>query len=87
MTLRLSDPKTLYRTGLIEKWGGGTLEMARNCGKAGLPAPTFKEAQGALWVNFPRGAAAEEKVLEKVLEKVTVNQGKIVSSSPKPADN
>ena len=71
----------LYYAGLIEKWGGGTLEMARNCSKAGLPTPTFKEDQGALWVTFPRGAAAEEKVLEKVLEKVTVNQGKILSAT------
>ena len=71
----------LYYAGLIEKWGSGTLEIARSCGKAGLPAPKFKEDQGALWITFPHKTEPEKKVLEKVPEKVTANQGKILSEA------
>ena len=70
----------LYYAGLIEKWGGGTLEIIHSCDKAGLPAPKFKEDQGALWLTFPHTAKSEktreksnEKSNEKVLCLVTEN--------------
>ena len=71
----------LYYAGLIEKWGGGTLEIARSCVKAGLPAPMFKEDQGALWVTFPHKTNSEKikalpktkEYTEKYTEKYTEN--------------
>ncbi|MBI4679173.1 MAG: putative DNA binding domain-containing protein [Elusimicrobia bacterium] len=42
----------LYYAGWIEKWGGGTLAIIRDCGKAGLPEPRFEEKQGGLWLTL-----------------------------------
>ncbi len=43
----------LHVSGMIEKWGRGTLEMIELCKRSGNPAPTFEEATGSFIVTFP----------------------------------
>jgi len=50
----------LYYAGLIEKWGGGTIEIISSCAKAGLPEPQFEEKQGGLWVTFSKNFLTED---------------------------
>jgi ATP-dependent DNA helicase RecG len=42
----------LYRRGLIEKWGGGTLRMAEASERAGTPAPEFFADRQRVTVTF-----------------------------------
>jgi ATP-dependent DNA helicase RecG len=42
----------LYRRGLIEKWGGGTLRMAEASERAGRPAPEFFADHQRVTVTF-----------------------------------
>jgi ATP-dependent DNA helicase RecG len=42
----------LYRRGLIEKWGGGTLRMAEASERAGTPAPEFFADHQRVTVTF-----------------------------------
>lgn len=50
----------LYYAGLIEKWGGGTLQIIRSCKTADLPDPQFEEKQGGLWLTFPKDVMTED---------------------------
>lgn len=43
----------LHVSGMIEKWGRGTLEMIELCKQSGNPAPTFEESTGSFIVTFP----------------------------------
>lgn len=43
----------LHVSGMIEKWGRGTLEMIELCKRSGNLAPTFEEATGSFIVTFP----------------------------------
>ncbi len=42
----------LYRRGLIEQWGRGTLKIRELVERAGLPSPEFEERAGELVVRF-----------------------------------
>ena len=42
----------LYRRGIIESWGRGTLKMAESAASAGLPRPEIEDIGGCLTVRF-----------------------------------
>lgn len=44
--------RVLYRRGVIERWGRGTIKMAELTAQAGLPRPDIEEAGGAVTVRF-----------------------------------
>lgn len=44
--------RVLYRRGIVEQWGRGTLKMAELTNLAGLPRPEIEEAGGAVTVRF-----------------------------------
>ena len=52
-----------FDIGWIERWGSGIQKILDECSAAGMPEPTFDEKQGALWVAFAHGLAAEEHPL------------------------
>lgn len=43
----------LYASGMIEKWGRGTLDMIELCKNSGNPSPRFEETVGSFSVVFP----------------------------------
>jgi len=44
--------RTLYRRGMIEAWGRGTLKIAELAQQAGLPRPEIEDAGGCVTVRF-----------------------------------
>lgn len=53
----------LYRRGLIEQWGRGTLRMRELSVRAGLAPPDFEERGGELVVRFfPTGYVAPRRI-------------------------
>ncbi len=44
--------RVLYRLGIIESWGRGTIKMAELARQAGLPAPEIEGAGGCVTVRF-----------------------------------
>jgi len=44
--------RTLFRRGVIESWGRGTLKMAELVQQAGLPRPEIEDAGGCVTVRF-----------------------------------
>lgn len=44
--------RVLYRRGVVEQWGRGTLKMAELTAQAGLPRPDIEEAGGGVTVRF-----------------------------------
>ncbi|GAB3220700.1 ATP-binding protein [Spirosoma arcticum] len=42
----------MFRGGLVETWGRGTLKMISECRAWGLPDPVFEDKQGGVWVTF-----------------------------------
>ncbi|MBM3458604.1 MAG: hypothetical protein FJX77_08755, partial [Armatimonadetes bacterium] len=50
----------LYRAGLIEQWGTGTLRIVRECAAAGLVRPEFRWEMGTFMVRFT-GPGTEER--------------------------
>ena len=42
----------MFRGGLVETWGRGTLKMIAECRTWGLPDPLFEDKQGGVWVTF-----------------------------------
>ena len=44
-----------YMRGIIEEWGGGTLQMAELASSAGLPIPEIEDAGGTVTVRFRHG--------------------------------
>jgi ATP-dependent DNA helicase RecG len=44
--------RVLYRRGIIESWGRGTLRIAELAQRAGLPRPEIEEAGGCVTVRF-----------------------------------
>lgn len=42
----------MFRGGLVETWGRGTLKMIAECRGWGLPDPLFEDKQGGIWVTF-----------------------------------
>ena len=47
--------RTLYRRGIIEEWGSGTLKMADLASSSGLPVPEIEDDGGAVTVRFRHG--------------------------------
>ena len=47
--------RTVYRRGIIEEWGSGTLKMAELTSSAGLPVPEIEDDGGAVTVRFRHG--------------------------------
>ena len=66
-----------FKAGMIEAWGRGTVKIVDECKKAGLPEPEFKEEFGGLSVFF-RKRKSEKKVGDRVGEKLSLNQQKII---------
>jgi ATP-dependent DNA helicase RecG len=44
--------RALYRRGVIESWGRGTIKMAELAASAGLPTPEIEDARGCVTVRF-----------------------------------
>lgn len=44
--------RVLFRRGIIESWGRGTIKMAELAHEAGLPTPAIEEAGGCVTVRF-----------------------------------
>ena len=53
-----------YKAGLIEAWGRGTIKIIKECKKAGLPEPEFKEEFGGFSVYFYKDIFTEENLGE-----------------------
>jgi len=68
-----------YYTRYIERMGTGIQDMTRRCAEYGLPEPEFKIRDGFVAIIYRKKGLAFEKVGEKVGEKVTGNQRKILS--------
>lgn len=50
----------LFRSGYIESWGRGTLNMVKECLLAGLPQPCFHYNAPDFWVEFKKDIYNEE---------------------------
>lgn len=72
-----------YICGNIEKWGRGTLEMARECKSAGNPAPQFEEIGGGFLVTLPFKESLRTIIYDKIpqsnFNKITDRQKEIIS--------
>jgi ATP-dependent DNA helicase RecG len=42
----------MFRGGLVEAWGRGTLKIIAECRAWGLPDPLFEDKQGGVWVTL-----------------------------------
>ena len=70
-----------FKGGMIEAWGRGTVKIVDECKKAGLPEPEFREEFGGFSVAFRKGKLGErvvDKVVDKVGERLAINQQKII---------
>ncbi|MBC7381955.1 MAG: hypothetical protein H7296_03050 [Bacteroidia bacterium] len=54
-----------YNAGLVERWGYGTVQMVRDCIKAGLPEPFFEEHNEGMLVTFAKDIYAAEYLSKK----------------------
>ncbi|MFN3873397.1 MAG: ATP-binding protein [Ignavibacterium sp.] len=61
-----------FKAGLIEAWGRGTIKIADECKKAGLPEPEFKEEAGGFAVYLYKDIYTEEQ-----LKKMGLNERQI----------
>jgi ATP-dependent DNA helicase RecG len=61
-----------FKAGLIEAWGRGTIKIADELKKAGLPEPEFKEEFGGFAVYFYKDIYTEEN-----LRKIGLNERQI----------
>ena len=50
----------LFRSGYIESWGRGTLNMIKDCLAAGLPEPRYYYDMSGFWVEFSNDIYNEE---------------------------
>lgn len=50
----------LFRSGYIESWGRGTLNMIKECLAAGLPTPCYYYDMSGFWVEFRKDIYNEE---------------------------
>ena len=62
--------EVVYRAGLIERWGRGTLRMLELCADAGIPAPTFQEKQSSVVVTFTSPEAPKPVEYESPQERL-----------------
>jgi ATP-dependent DNA helicase RecG len=54
--------EAFFFTGLIERWGSGTLRMATELGAAGMPLPVFTSESGRFRLTFHRELLAGERL-------------------------
>ena len=59
--------RVLYRRGIIESWGRGTLKMVELTAQAGLPRPEIEDAGGCVTVRFrPSRYVAPQRVAREL---------------------
>ena len=51
-----------YKAGFIEAWGRGISKIRNGFLAAGLPAPTFEEKMGGMWITIPRKDGVKDGV-------------------------
>ena len=56
--------EAFFYAGYIEKWGGGTLKIIRECTDSGLPEPEFSEDMGMFGVTFRKDIFTEKNLRE-----------------------
>lgn len=56
--------EVFFYAGYIEKWGGGTLKVIRECVDSGLPEPEFFEDMGMFSVKFRKDIFTEKNLRE-----------------------
>jgi len=56
--------RAFFYAGYIEKWGGGTLKVIRECIDSGLPEPEFFEDMGMFGVTFRKDILTEKNLSE-----------------------
>ena len=61
-----------FRAGYIEAWGRGTIKIAEQCHKHGLPTPEFKNEESDFWVTFKK-----DIFNERDLENLNLNERQI----------
>ncbi len=61
-----------FRAGYIEAWGRGTIKIAEQCQKHGLPTPEFKSEESDFWVTFKK-----DIFNERDLENLNLNERQI----------
>jgi len=62
--------RVLYRRGVIESWGGGTIKMAELTQQAGLPLPEITDSGGSVTVCFrPSRYIPPQRVGQAVTER------------------
>lgn len=69
----------IYKRGLVEKWGTGTLAMINLCKEHGVSEPTFEEYSGGFSVTFPFKKLIERPMpSDNILDKFTPRQKEII---------
>lgn len=68
--------RVLYRRGIIESWGRGTIKMTELARQAGLPAPAIEEAGGCVTVRF---LPARYLPPQRVARELTARQRQILA--------
>lgn len=62
--------RVLYRRGIVEAWGRGTIKMAELTERAGLARPEIEEAGGCVTVRFnPAGYIPPQRVAQDVTKR------------------
>lgn len=56
--------EAFFYAGYIEKWGGGTLKVIRECADSGLPEPEFFENMGMFGVTLRKDIYSEKNLRE-----------------------
>jgi ATP-dependent DNA helicase RecG len=68
----------IYKRGLVEKWGTGTLTMIKLCKEHGVSEPAFEEYSGGFSVTFTfKEQKPEEEKVSPDLEMLSTRQQKI----------
>jgi len=68
--------RVLYRRGIIESWGRGTIKIAELTTKAGLPRPDIEESGGCVTVRFSPSRYVPPK---RVARDLTERQQKVLA--------
>ncbi len=72
-----------FKAGLIEAWGRGTIKIIKECKKAGLPEPEFKEEFGGFAVYFFKDIYTEENLRKMGLNERQIKAVKYVKEKGK----
>lgn len=63
---------TLFRAGIIEAWGRGTIKMRKACKKAGLPEPIIDNRNDGMYVEFRRFTKKSLEALDVKAEFISI---------------